>query len=72
MGSLATEGLPHLFSACFFEREGVRYAAFNHMGAAKLSIVRLDRFEVVKENSEHETAAAVFIGFAVMLYLLVR
>jgi cytochrome c553 len=48
-GSLATEGLPHLFSACFFEREGVRYAAFNHMGAAKLSIVRLDRFEVVKE-----------------------
>lgn len=29
-------------------------------------------WEVVKENSEHETAAAVFIGFAVMLYLLVR
>jgi len=29
-------------------------------------------FEVVKENSEHETAAAVFVGFAVMLYLLVR
>jgi protein-S-isoprenylcysteine O-methyltransferase Ste14 len=29
-------------------------------------------WEVVKENSEHETAAAVFIGFAVMFYLLVR
>ncbi|MHB8843643.1 MAG: methyltransferase [Nitrospirota bacterium] len=29
-------------------------------------------WEVVKENSEHETAVAVFIGFAVMLYLLVR
>lgn len=48
-GSLSTEGLPHLFSACFFEREGVQHAAFNHMGAAKLSIVRLDRFELVKE-----------------------
>ena len=29
-------------------------------------------YEVVRENSEHETALAVFIGFAVMLYLLVR
>jgi protein-S-isoprenylcysteine O-methyltransferase Ste14 len=29
-------------------------------------------YDVVKENSEHETAAAVFIGFAVMLYMLVR
>lgn len=29
-------------------------------------------FEVVKENSEHETAVGVFIGFAVLLYLLVR
>ena len=29
-------------------------------------------WEVVKENSEHETAVAVFIGFAVMFYLLVR
>jgi protein-S-isoprenylcysteine O-methyltransferase Ste14 len=29
-------------------------------------------WDVVRENSEHETAAAVFIGFAVMLYLLVR
>jgi protein-S-isoprenylcysteine O-methyltransferase Ste14 len=27
-------------------------------------------YEVVKENSEHETAVAVFVGFAVMLYLL--
>ena len=29
-------------------------------------------WEVVKENSEHLTAAAVLIGFAVMLYLQVR
>jgi protein-S-isoprenylcysteine O-methyltransferase Ste14 len=29
-------------------------------------------WDVVKENSEHETAVAVFIGFAVMFYLLVR
>jgi len=29
-------------------------------------------WEVVRENSEHETAAAVFVGFAVMFYLLVR
>lgn len=50
-GSLATEGLPHLFSACFFDREGVPHAAFNHVGVARLSIVRLDRFELVKEIS---------------------
>jgi mono/diheme cytochrome c family protein len=49
LGSLETAGLPHLFSACFFTREGIPYAAFNHMGEARLSIVRLDRFEVVKE-----------------------
>jgi protein-S-isoprenylcysteine O-methyltransferase Ste14 len=30
------------------------------------------RYDVVKENSEHETAIGVFIGFAVMLYLLMR
>ena len=29
-------------------------------------------FDVVKENSEHETAIGVFIGFAVMLYLLIK
>lgn len=29
-------------------------------------------WSVVKENSEHETAAAVFIGFAVMLFMLLR
>jgi len=29
-------------------------------------------WDVVKENSEHETAIGVFIGFVVMLYLLVR
>ena len=29
-------------------------------------------YDVVKENSEHETAIGVFIGFVVMLYLLLR
>jgi protein-S-isoprenylcysteine O-methyltransferase Ste14 len=29
-------------------------------------------YDVVKENSEHETAISVFIGFAVLLYLLLR
>jgi protein-S-isoprenylcysteine O-methyltransferase Ste14 len=29
-------------------------------------------YEVVKENSEHETAVGVFIGFAVLLYLLMQ
>lgn len=29
-------------------------------------------FSVVKENSEHETAIGVFIGFAVMLYLFAK
>src|SRR5512143_762846 len=29
-------------------------------------------YDVVKENSEHETAIGVFIGFAVMLYLFLR
>jgi hypothetical protein len=49
VASVATEGLPHLFSACFFERDGIAHAAFNHVGVPRLSIVRLDRFEVVKE-----------------------
>jgi protein-S-isoprenylcysteine O-methyltransferase Ste14 len=29
-------------------------------------------YDVVKENSEHETAIGVFIGFAVLLYLFVK
>jgi protein-S-isoprenylcysteine O-methyltransferase Ste14 len=29
-------------------------------------------WDVVKENSEHETAAGVLVGFAVLLYLFVR
>ncbi len=49
LGSTETEGLPHLFSASFFERDGVLHAAFNHMGAPRLSIVDMERFEVAKE-----------------------
>jgi mono/diheme cytochrome c family protein len=49
LASLATEALPHLFSACFFEREGVPHAAFNHMGIPRLSIVEMASFRVVKE-----------------------
>jgi protein-S-isoprenylcysteine O-methyltransferase Ste14 len=29
-------------------------------------------FDVVRENSEHETAAAVFIGFVILLFILIR
>ncbi len=42
-----------------------RFSPYPGRGANRWS------FEVVKENSEHETAVGVFIGFAVMLYLLV-
>ncbi len=47
--SIATEGLPHLFSASFFERDGTLHAAFNHMGVPRLSIVDMQRFEIAKE-----------------------
>ncbi len=49
LGSVETEGLPHLFSASFFQREGRLHAAFNHMRVPRLSIVDMERFEVVKE-----------------------
>lgn len=49
VASLDTEGLPHLFSACFFEREGRLHAAFSHVGAPRLSVVELASFRVVKE-----------------------
>lgn len=49
VATLATEGLPHLFSACFFEREGKLHAAFSHVGAPRLSVVDLAGFRVVKE-----------------------
>jgi protein-S-isoprenylcysteine O-methyltransferase Ste14 len=43
-----------------------RFSPYPARGANRWS------FEVVKENSEHETAAGVLLGFAVMLYLFVR
>jgi hypothetical protein len=49
LASLATEGLPHLFSACFFSRDGTLHAAFNHVGEPRLSIVDMDSFEVRRE-----------------------
>jgi hypothetical protein len=49
LGSVTTEGLPHLFSASFFEREGRLHAAFNHMGVPRLSIVDMERFEIAQE-----------------------
>jgi hypothetical protein len=45
---LETEALPHLFSACFFSRNGRRLAALNHVGVGRLSILDLERFRVVK------------------------
>jgi mono/diheme cytochrome c family protein len=47
--TLPTVGLPHLFSACFFERNGVPYAAFNHVGVPRLSIVDMRSFRIEKE-----------------------
>ncbi len=49
VGSLETEALPHLFSACFFDYEGKLYAALNHIGAPKLTILDIDNFRIVKE-----------------------
>ncbi|MBW2395683.1 MAG: c-type cytochrome [Deltaproteobacteria bacterium] len=49
--SLPIEGLPHLFSASFFEREGVLHAGFNHMGVPRLSIIDMEKFEVVRKIS---------------------
>jgi hypothetical protein len=49
--SLPVEGLPHLFSASFFQREGVLHAAFNHMGVPRLSIIDMEKFEIVREIS---------------------
>lgn len=48
-GALETEALPHLFSACFFTREGVRHAAVNHVGVPRLSIIDLEAFRIAKE-----------------------
>jgi hypothetical protein len=49
LASLATEGLPHLFSACFFSRGGVLHAAFNHVGTPRLSIIDMESFAVREE-----------------------
>jgi mono/diheme cytochrome c family protein len=49
LATLETRGLPHLFSACFFEKDGVQHAAFNHLGDARLSIVDMEAFRVVRE-----------------------
>ncbi len=49
LATLDAEGLPHLFSASFFSRNGVLHAAFNHMGAPRLSIIDMDAFKVVAQ-----------------------
>jgi hypothetical protein len=49
VGSLPIEGLPHLFSGSFFERNDVLHACFNHMRVARVSIIDMERFEVVRE-----------------------
>jgi mono/diheme cytochrome c family protein len=49
LATLGAEGLPHLFSASFFIRDGALHAAFNHMGVPRLSIIEMDRFEVVAQ-----------------------
>ncbi|HXV37796.1 MAG TPA: cytochrome D1 domain-containing protein, partial [Myxococcota bacterium] len=49
VATLACEGLPHLFSASFFERDGALLAAFNHVGVPRLSIVDVGRFALLAE-----------------------
>jgi hypothetical protein len=49
LATLATQGLPHLFSACFFLGPAGLRAAFNHLGSPRLSIVDMQSFELVKE-----------------------
>jgi mono/diheme cytochrome c family protein len=49
LATLDAEGLPHLFSASFFNRKGVLHAAFNHMGVPRLSIIDMDAFKVVAQ-----------------------
>jgi hypothetical protein len=49
LSDISIEGLPHLFSASFFDHDGVLHAAFNHMGAPRLSIVEMEKFEIVRE-----------------------
>jgi hypothetical protein len=49
VASLATQGLPHLFSACFFAGDRGLRAAFNHLGMPRLSIVDMTSFQVLKE-----------------------
>jgi hypothetical protein len=49
LGSVETKGLPHLFSACFFSHGGTLHAAVNHIGVPRLSIIEMDRFQIVKE-----------------------
>lgn len=51
LGELPTEGLPHLFSACFFTRDGALYAAVNHIGVPRLSLIAMDSFRIEKEIS---------------------
>ena len=49
LATLGAEGLPHLFSASFFSRDGVLHAAFNHMAVPRLSIIDMEQFEVVAQ-----------------------
>ena len=47
--TLDTTGLPHLFSATYFKREGRLHAALNHIGVPTLSILDLDRHALVRQ-----------------------
>ena len=49
VATLPTRGLPHLFSACFFDEGGALRAAFNHIGVPRLTIVDMESFRVERE-----------------------
>lgn len=46
---LATSGLPHLFSATFFLRRKKLYAAINHIGIPRLSVIDMGAFQVERQ-----------------------
>lgn len=49
LAQLETTGLPHLFSATFFLRQGRLYAALNHIGIPRLSVIDMETFRVEKQ-----------------------
>ncbi|MDH5751934.1 MAG: nitrite reductase [Deltaproteobacteria bacterium] len=59
LGSIQTSGLPHLFSATFFMRDGKLKTSLNHIGVSKISVIDMESF------SEEKTLALKGAGYFV-------